>query len=118
MTSLVDGYKVVCDAKQYSDQMVCTRCDMAWDVNDPEMPPCPKAEELIALLATKKTWADTRSAILLGKIVYATVWGIVFLVALAFLIFMGFGALFLSFYGLFVLLEFLFPILTETKFWL
>lgn len=29
-----------CQARQYSDQMVCAKCDLAWDVNDPEPPKC------------------------------------------------------------------------------
>lgn len=29
-----------CDAKQFSDQMLCMRCDQAWDVNDPCPPAC------------------------------------------------------------------------------
>jgi hypothetical protein len=30
----------VCEARQYSDAMVCVRCAMSWDVNDPEPPEC------------------------------------------------------------------------------
>ena len=29
-----------CQARQYSDQMVCRKCDLTWDVNDPEAPAC------------------------------------------------------------------------------
>lgn len=29
-----------CEAKQYSDQMVCVRCRLTWDVNDPAAPQC------------------------------------------------------------------------------
>ncbi|WP_158589809.1 hypothetical protein [Gemmobacter lutimaris] len=29
-----------CVARQYSDQMVCAKCNLAWDVNDPEPPQC------------------------------------------------------------------------------
>lgn len=32
--------EVRCAAKQYSDQMACKRCDIAWDVNDPHPPTC------------------------------------------------------------------------------
>lgn len=32
---------IVCHAKQYSDQIVCHKCSMAWDMNDPEPPQCP-----------------------------------------------------------------------------
>lgn len=30
-----------CEARQHSDQMVCGRCGLAWDVNDLEPPQCP-----------------------------------------------------------------------------
>lgn len=34
-----------CAARQYSDQMVCNKCGLAWDMNDPEPPQCkPEAE--------------------------------------------------------------------------
>ena len=29
-----------CLARQYSDQMLCGICGLAWDVNDPEPPEC------------------------------------------------------------------------------
>lgn len=29
-----------CRAVQYSDQMHCPDCDLTWDMNDPEPPPC------------------------------------------------------------------------------
>lgn len=29
-----------CKARQYSDQMLCDACGLAWDVNDPEPPRC------------------------------------------------------------------------------
>lgn len=29
-----------CEAKQHSDQMVCERCNLGWDVNDPAPPTC------------------------------------------------------------------------------
>ena len=34
----------MCDAKQYSDQMLCDRCGVQWDVNDPDPPECLKTE--------------------------------------------------------------------------
>lgn len=35
-----------CKAIQYSDMMHCADCRLAWDVNDPEPPPCdPKKED-------------------------------------------------------------------------
>ncbi len=32
----IDG----CKARQYSDQMQCARCGLAWDVNDSDRPAC------------------------------------------------------------------------------
>lgn len=29
-----------CKARQYSDQMMCDQCGLAWDMNDPEPPTC------------------------------------------------------------------------------
>ncbi len=31
-----------CQARQYSDQMICAPCGLAWDMNDPEPPECRK----------------------------------------------------------------------------
>lgn len=31
-----------CQARQYSDQMMCPRCGLQWDVNDPDPPECKK----------------------------------------------------------------------------
>lgn len=31
---------MACEARQYSDQMQCGRCGLAWDMNDPEPPEC------------------------------------------------------------------------------
>jgi len=30
-----------CQARQFSDQMMCGRCGLQWDVKDPEPPRCP-----------------------------------------------------------------------------
>lgn len=30
----------MCEARQYSDQMQCGPCGLAWDVNDPDPPIC------------------------------------------------------------------------------
>lgn len=32
---------MTCAARQYSDQMLCGTCGLAWDMNDPDPPPCP-----------------------------------------------------------------------------
>lgn len=29
-----------CQARQHSDQMICARCGIVWDVNDPDPPTC------------------------------------------------------------------------------
>lgn len=29
-----------CQARQHSDQMICSKCGLVWDVNDPEPPEC------------------------------------------------------------------------------
>ena len=34
-----------CEARQYSDQMQCARCGLAYDVNDPEPPDCLTREQ-------------------------------------------------------------------------
>ena len=31
-----------CEARQFSDQMRCERCNVTWDVNDPDEPECNK----------------------------------------------------------------------------
>lgn len=36
---------MTCEARQYSDQMQCGRCGLAWDVNDPEPPRCRTAAD-------------------------------------------------------------------------
>lgn len=30
----------ICKARQYSDQMICGACGLAWDTNDPDRPAC------------------------------------------------------------------------------
>ena len=35
-----------CQARQYSDQMVCGPCRLSWDTNDPEPPVCPRTGDL------------------------------------------------------------------------
>lgn len=34
-----------CQARQYSDQMICGKCGVQWDVDDPEPPVCPKRKQ-------------------------------------------------------------------------
>ena len=35
-----------CQARQYSDQKRCERCDLLWDMNDPEPPQCLTGKQL------------------------------------------------------------------------
>lgn len=42
-----------CHARQYSDQMICTPCGLAWDMNDPEPPEC-KRHAMEPKLKTKR----------------------------------------------------------------
>lgn len=37
-----------CQARQYSDQMICAPCGLAWDMNDPEPPECHKNIKRVA----------------------------------------------------------------------
>lgn len=32
---------MACRAIQYSDEMYCAKCNLRWDINDPEPPDCP-----------------------------------------------------------------------------
>lgn len=29
-----------CEARQHSDQMICVKCGLVWDTNDPDPPKC------------------------------------------------------------------------------
>jgi len=29
-----------CEARQQSDQMICAKCGLVWDISDPEPPEC------------------------------------------------------------------------------
>ena len=31
---------MTCKARQYGDQMICGKCGLQWDVNDPDAPEC------------------------------------------------------------------------------
>lgn len=42
-----------CEAIQVSDQMRCERCDLLWDINDPEPPKCKTGKELYLRTKTK-----------------------------------------------------------------
>lgn len=34
----------MCKARQYSDQMVCSECELYWDINDEDPPTCGKSQ--------------------------------------------------------------------------
>ena len=44
-----------CLARQHSDQMLCTKCGLVWDVNDPEPPECKRDEHPVTPDATQVT---------------------------------------------------------------
>lgn len=44
----------MCDARQYSDQMICGKCGLQWDINDPDPPECnPVKKDRFAELRAK-----------------------------------------------------------------
>lgn len=40
VNSILRGSDEGCQARQHSDQMVCEKCSLAWDMNDPAPPSC------------------------------------------------------------------------------
>ena len=44
-----------CLARQHSDQMICMKCGLVWDVNDPEPPECKRDEHPVTPDATQDT---------------------------------------------------------------
>lgn len=36
----------ICEARQFSDQMVCEHCRTVWDVNDPQPPACKREDRV------------------------------------------------------------------------
>ncbi len=56
---------MVCYARQHSDQMVCGKCGLQWDVNDPEPPKCKTALDLSReILKDVKQLVDETNAML------------------------------------------------------
>ena len=58
-----------CQAQQMSDSMVCSVCEISWDVNDPDPPTC-LANELVSIGKTRMqaqkqldAYADLREAL-------------------------------------------------------
>lgn len=45
---------VKCQARQHSDQMICHKCGLVWDMNDPEPPVC----EDVTLVKPRNTILD------------------------------------------------------------
>lgn len=45
-----------CEAIQQSDQKVCNRCGLVWDMNDPDPPPCKTDAELSHERGLKKLY--------------------------------------------------------------
>lgn len=50
-----------CEARQHSDQKVCTRCNLMWDMNDDDPPPC-KNNHDIELEKIQELLGNERSA--------------------------------------------------------
>lgn len=40
VNTILRGSDEACQARQHSDQMVCEKCSLAWDMNDPAPPSC------------------------------------------------------------------------------
>ena len=60
-----------CEARQYSDQMCCTKCGLNWDVNDEDPPACKTEAEfdlkkLRRKVAAQKTLANIRKTLGMG----------------------------------------------------
>lgn len=51
---------MTCEARQYSDQMTCGRCGLAWDVNDPDPPACRRTIDRRAIPDRRVTRAVAR----------------------------------------------------------
>ena len=51
-----------CEARQYSDQMQCSRCGLTYDVNDPDPPDCNKRRTQFDWAAAQKINVTTTRA--------------------------------------------------------
>lgn len=51
---------MACEARQYSDQMQCGRCGLAWDMNDPDPPECGRRIDRRAIPDRRVTRAVAR----------------------------------------------------------
>ena len=45
---------MTCNARQYSDSMVCRTCHLVWDVNDEHPPPCKERGDIMRDLFNKE----------------------------------------------------------------
>lgn len=41
-----------CSARQHSDQKICAKCGLVWDMNDPDPPQCPQEQPARVAMAT------------------------------------------------------------------
>lgn len=51
----VANMQLTCQAHQYSDQMICGQCALAWDINDPAPPSC----KIVSKLQSVKPKGDS-----------------------------------------------------------
>lgn len=51
----------ICKARQHSDQMACSECGLAWDVNDPEPPACGKKTAPLSTPAESRMYRQGQS---------------------------------------------------------
>lgn len=49
-----------CEAKQYSCETVCNRCNMSWDTNDPHPPRCKTGLELFKYTKERIKWLNKK----------------------------------------------------------
>ena len=60
-----------CRARQYSDQMICHTCGLAWDMNDPEPPKCKLNHKvLVTFLAARLACYEPDADILKDALKY------------------------------------------------
>ena len=48
-----ESQPIECEAVQVSDQMRCERCNLLWDINDPEPPKCLNGHSLFEIQRNK-----------------------------------------------------------------
>lgn len=50
--------KFTCKKRIYSDQTICTRCNMTWYTNDIDPPKCKTGKELFIYMREKLKWMN------------------------------------------------------------